>query len=93
MRSGAGAPPPVGHAQYTIEPFCALEKLMRTPLQVLTEVVKRIKARRAVCQERARNSTGAGFRTTAVIHTTQAECMEEVLDMIKDVEQGAEIHR
>ncbi len=69
------------------------DQTMKTPLQVLTEVIKRIKARRAVYQGEARRLTDAGFRTRAVDNAMQAASMKEALDIIKDVEQGAEIHQ
>ena len=61
---------------------------MRTPLQTLTEIRKRIEARRADHLEIARIDTDAGFRTKAVDNTMQAASLKEALDIIQDVEQG-----
>ena len=61
---------------------------MRTPLEVLTEITKRIKVRRAAYQGEARRLTDKGSRTRAVDNAMQAASMKEALDIIKDVEQG-----
>ena len=73
---------------YTDELFCALEGIMRTPLEALTEIRKRIEAKRADYLESARIDTDAGFRTKAVDNAMQAASLKEALDIITDVEQG-----
>ncbi len=61
---------------------------MRTPLEALTEVRKRLEARRTTFQECVRKSTEANLRRSAEDYATQAFCMSEVLNIITDVEQG-----
>ena len=61
---------------------------MRTPLEALTEIRKRIEAKRADYLEIARIDTDAGFRTKAVDNAMQAASLKEALDIITDVEQG-----
>ncbi len=61
---------------------------MKTPLEALTEVMKRIQDRREVYREKVRECRDAGRHGDSAAFITQAMSMTEALDIISDVKQG-----
>ena len=61
---------------------------MRTPLEALTEITKRIKAREVVYLANSRKCLDLGRHTSSGDFALQASSMQEILNIIEEVERG-----